>query len=150
MRSQCRGMSHTSSFHPSVMSRARQSTDDKTQHITITESKDGYHVSTSTKSVIDGTTITVSLIDDCTIKDDSATCVGQVIGSGGGQKTSTAITTTYTGAEFTDLQFEVGVTAGAEKTASPSGKCNSAAGFNTRAVALWGMLGAAAVGALML
>ncbi|KAI0966740.1 hypothetical protein F4678DRAFT_466109 [Xylaria arbuscula] len=49
-------------------------------------------------------------------------------------------------AHGTTHRFDVSITAGNEKLAKPTGKCSAASNINTRAVALWGFLGA--VGAI--
>ncbi|KAI1263764.1 hypothetical protein F5Y18DRAFT_115740 [Xylariaceae sp. FL1019] len=113
--------------------------------ITVTESADGYRVSSAYSTSVDGTAAKFEVIETCKIADDAATCTATISGSAAGQTTKTSDTVTYTGADFSAKKYDVAVTGGAEKTASASGKCNAASGFNTRAVALWGMLGAVGV-----
>ncbi|KAI0143505.1 hypothetical protein GGR57DRAFT_364222 [Xylariaceae sp. FL1272] len=113
--------------------------------VTVTESAGGYRVSSSTSTKIDGTGVKLEVIETCQIADDAATCTATISGSADGQSTKTSDTVTYTGADFSAKQYDVAVTGGAEKTASASGTCNAASGLNTRAVALWGMLGAVGV-----
>lgn len=89
-------------------------------------------------------------IETCQLDGTSrATCTATIEGSAQGQKTSTTGVVTYTDAAA--LRFDVSITGGNEKLVNPTGKCSAASSVNTRAVALWGFVGAVgAVSALLL
>ncbi|KAI0201707.1 hypothetical protein F4808DRAFT_95965 [Astrocystis sublimbata] len=116
---------------------------------TVTENQSTYSLKSAVTTKSGGTEIKATVIDECQLQGTTkAICTGIIEASANGQKTSTALTTTYTNAA--KLYYEASVTGGAEKLANPTGKCSSGAS-TTRAVALWGFLGAiGAVGVLAL
>ncbi|GAP87132.1 hypothetical protein SAMD00023353_2301470 [Rosellinia necatrix] len=114
---------------------------------TITENASQYHVSSAVTTKTLGVEVKVTLIEECELAGTTAaTCTATVAGSAEGQKTTTSATTTYDAASA--LHFDVAITAGNQKLVNPTGTCS---GASTRAVALWGLLGAVgAVGVLAL
>ncbi|KAI1199089.1 hypothetical protein F5X97DRAFT_132341 [Nemania serpens] len=118
---------------------------------TVTENASEYKVSTSLTTRTANREIKGTLVEQCKLAGTTAaTCTATVIGSAQGQVYSTVSVLTYTSAAL--RHYDVAITGGAEKLASPTGSCSSAAaGLNTRVVALWGLLGAiGAVGVLAL
>ncbi|KAI0405510.1 hypothetical protein F4802DRAFT_597067 [Xylaria palmicola] len=109
--------------------------------ITVTENASEYKVSSAATTTTAGVEVKVTAIEHCALDGKTAaTCTATIGGSAQGQKTTTSATVTYTDAS--DLFFDVTVTAGNEKLANPTGKCSGAASLTTRAVALWGLVGA--------
>jgi hypothetical protein len=128
------------------------------QKFTATIASDYYAVSSSTN--LGGTT--ASIAETCSLQGTTAAvCQITISGAVGGQTISTATSATASGADY--YRYNVPITAGAEKTASP-GTCaggnggasganptNSAGGgnggtsagatFNTKAMAVWGFFG---------
>ncbi|KAI1273666.1 hypothetical protein F5Y07DRAFT_402092 [Xylaria sp. FL0933] len=117
---------------------------------TVTENASEYKVSSAVTTKTAGVEVKATVIESCNLDGTTAaTCTATIQGSAQGQKYSTAATVTYTDAAT--LRFDVSVTGGNDKLASPTGKCSSASNINTRAVAFWGFLGAlGAVGVLAL
>ncbi|KAI0968834.1 hypothetical protein F4678DRAFT_187691 [Xylaria arbuscula] len=117
---------------------------------TITENASEYKVSSAVTTKTGGVEVKATVIEVCNLDGTkAATCTPTVAGSAQGQTYKTSATVTYTNAA--SLYFDVKVTGGNEKLANPTGKCSSASGVNTRAVAFWGFLGAVgAVGVLAL
>ncbi|KAI1181256.1 hypothetical protein F4777DRAFT_9123 [Nemania sp. FL0916] len=117
---------------------------------TATENASAYTISTAVTTSTAGVEVKATVIEECKLDGTTAaTCSATLGGSAQGQKYTTSATTTYTDAAT--LRFDVSVTGGNDKLANPTGKCSAASGLNTRAVALWGFLGAVgAVGVLAL
>ncbi|KAI1160947.1 hypothetical protein F5B18DRAFT_471021 [Nemania serpens] len=118
---------------------------------TITENASEYKVSSAVTTQSAGIEVKATLAEHCKLDGTTAaTCTATVKGSAQGQTYSTAGVVTYTNAAL--RHYDVAITGGGEKLVNPTGTCSAAAGVvNTRAVALWGLLGAiGAVGVLVL
>ncbi|KAI1124841.1 hypothetical protein F5Y10DRAFT_248374 [Nemania abortiva] len=113
--------------------------------VTITENASQYTVSSSVTTKTAGAEVKVTILEACDLDGTTAaTCSATVGGSAQGTKYTTSATVTYTDAA--SLHYNVAITAGGEKLANPTGSCSSdAPGVSTRAVALWGFLGAIGV-----
>ncbi|KAI0439452.1 hypothetical protein F4803DRAFT_46172 [Xylaria telfairii] len=117
---------------------------------TATENASQYKFSSAVTTTTAGVEVKATAIENCQLDGTTAaTCTATIAGSAQGQKTSTTGVVTYTDAAT--LHFDVAITAGNEKLINPTGKCSGASSVNTRAVALWGFVGAVgAVSALLL
>ncbi|RYC65234.1 hypothetical protein CHU98_g997 [Xylaria longipes] len=108
---------------------------------TVTENASLYSFSSAVETKTAGVEVKATAIENCKLDGTTAaTCTATAVVSAQGQKTTTTATTTYTDAAT--LRFDVSITGGNEKLANPTGKCSAASSVNTRAVALWGFLGA--------
>ncbi|KAI0551424.1 hypothetical protein F4679DRAFT_582592 [Xylaria curta] len=110
---------------------------------TITENASQFSFSSAVATSADGTDVKATAIEHCDLAGTTAaTCTGTAVVSAAGSSRTNSGTTTYTDAAT--LHFDVTITGGNDKLANPTGKCNSSAAssVNTRAVALWGFLGA--------
>ncbi|KAI1114735.1 hypothetical protein F5Y14DRAFT_161847 [Nemania sp. NC0429] len=119
--------------------------------VTITENASQYTVSSAITTKTRGIVVSATAIEHCDLAGTTrAVCTATIQGEAEGQKYTTSGVVTYTTAA--NRHYDVAITGGNEKLANPTGKCSSAAaGTNTRAVALWGLLGAiGAVGVLAL
>ncbi len=117
--------------------------------MTITENASTYIVSSAITTKTAGVQVKATVVENCSLAGKTAaTCTATIAGSVKGKKYSTSTTVTY--AHASALHFDVSVTGGNEKLASPTA-CSGAPGVNTRALAFWGFLGAiGAVGVLAL
>lgn len=112
---------------------------------TLTANPSTYLGSASVSTSTAGQSAQVTVKENCNLGGTTAaTCTGSISISGGGVNTATAVTATYTGADY--HRHDVLITAGAEKTASPAATCarpNSAA--SVKGVTVWGLLGLSAL-----
>ncbi|KAI1307726.1 hypothetical protein F5Y03DRAFT_114574 [Xylaria venustula] len=117
---------------------------------TITENASQYIASTTASVKTEGHEAKLTAIESCELDGTTkAICVGTAVLSVDGEQNSNTGTTTYTDAAT--RRFDVSITAGNDKLANPTGKCSAASNINTRAVALWGLLGAiGAIGVMTL
>ncbi|KAI3326947.1 hypothetical protein HD806DRAFT_531542 [Xylariaceae sp. AK1471] len=118
--------------------------------VTFTENASEYRISSATKTRTAGVDVTVTLIETCKLGGTTAaTCTVTYGGEAKGQKTFVTSESTFT--DVASWRVDVAITAGNEKLANPTGKCSAASEINTRAVALWGLVGAiGAIGVLAL
>jgi hypothetical protein len=96
-----------------------------------------------------GVKVEGELIENCSLDGTTkAVCNGTVSATASGQTTQTTVTATATGTDV--YWFNVPITAGAEKTASPS-QCNksAASGLNMKGATALALLGAVGVTALL-
>ncbi|KAI0195765.1 hypothetical protein EV127DRAFT_419623 [Xylaria flabelliformis] len=110
---------------------------------TVTENASEYSFSSSAATKTAGIDIKATAIEHCVLGGTTAaTCTATAVVSASGQSSTATAVTTYTDAST--LHFDVTITGGNDKLANPTGKCSSSAApsVNTRAVALWGFLGA--------
>ncbi|KAI1323261.1 hypothetical protein F5Y16DRAFT_403568 [Xylariaceae sp. FL0255] len=112
--------------------------------LTVTANDSLLKFSTAVSSNVDGTAIKGTEAWSCAVTTSASTAVCSVSlsASADGQSTKTASVLTITGSEY--ATNVVDITAGATKTASPSGKCNSAGALNAR---VWTAVGVAAAAA---
>ncbi|KAI1810001.1 hypothetical protein GGS20DRAFT_569351 [Poronia punctata] len=115
--------------------------------VTVTEKPDQFYLSTATTTQ----GIQATIIEDCKLDGTkSASCEVSIAYSYNGQATATS-TATVLGGDGSNYRHAVSVTAGADKLAKATGEACSAASslmMNTRAVVMWGLLGAFGVLAL--
>ncbi|KAJ4290797.1 hypothetical protein N0V88_006547 [Collariella sp. IMI 366227] len=113
--------------------------------ITVTANPTTYIVSTATVSKVGGQTVSATVQELCDLKGTTAAvCTAIVGGTVAGQSTTTSSTGTVEGTDY--HRFDVSITAGAEKTANPSAECKAKPnGANTKAVAMWGLVGVAGI-----
>lgn len=76
-----------------------------------------------------------------------AVCTATVGGSVDDTTTASSTTMTLSGSSY--YRFDVAITGGAEKTANPTGECRAPSGANTKAVAMWGLVGVVGVASLL-
>ncbi|KAK4164364.1 hypothetical protein QBC43DRAFT_50025 [Cladorrhinum sp. PSN259] len=113
------------------------------QIVTVTSGADFYRISTATSTKTAGHNVVGTLQETCNLQGTTrAVCSGTIGGSVDKTTTSVSTTVTYTGASY--RRYDVAITAGAEKTASPSAECKAAgsSGASTKGVAVWGLVGA--------
>ncbi|KAI1755682.1 hypothetical protein F4782DRAFT_486435 [Xylaria castorea] len=110
---------------------------------TVTENASQYSFSSSAQTTTAGIEVKATAIEHCELGGTTAaTCTATAVVSASGQSSTATAVTTYTDAAT--LHFDVTITGGNDKLANPTGKCSASAAssVNTRAVALWGFLGA--------
>ncbi|KAJ4286890.1 hypothetical protein N0V88_007834 [Collariella sp. IMI 366227] len=90
--------------------------------------------------------VKATVIEQCALQGTTAAVCGATIGGTVDNKsTTTSTVTTLSGSAY--HRYDVTITGGAEKTADPSAECKS--GASTKTVAMWGLLGAAGIVALL-
>lgn len=119
------------------------------QKLTITEGATTYRISTDVSTRTMGVDVAGAVEENCSLEGTTkAVCGATIKASAQGTSTSTNTTATATGTDV--YWFDVAITAGAEKTASPTQCAKSAAsGLNVRGVAVMALLGALGVGAFL-
>jgi hypothetical protein len=90
------------------------------------------------------------VVESCQLSGTTAAaCTVTYEAKAGDQKTTTTAASTFT--DIASWRVDVAVTAGNDKLAHPTGKCSGASVLSTRAVTLWGLVGAiGAIGVLVL
>jgi hypothetical protein len=111
-----------------------------------------YEISSAISTSTRGVDVKVGIAETCALEGTTAAvCTVTLSASAAGTSTSTQSTATNSGSAY--YRFDVAITGGAEKTANPTA-CpagNAAAGFNKKAVALWGLTAAlGTVGVVMM
>ncbi|KAK3901527.1 hypothetical protein C8A05DRAFT_34800 [Staphylotrichum tortipilum] len=115
--------------------------------LTITEASTLYRASTTTARSTLGYDVSATIQETCELRGTTAAvCSGTVGGVVNGVTTSAAVSGTISGTDY--YRFDVAITAGAEKTANPTGQCK-ASGASTKAVAMWGLVGVVGVASLL-
>ncbi|KAK9799962.1 hypothetical protein SCARD494_01755 [Seiridium cardinale] len=121
---------------------------DSTKVVTVTEGPSHYIQSLSTELAVGGTEVTLVATDNCALSGTTAAvCTTAATASAGRTTTSSTTASTYSGTSFG--RYDVPITAGAEKTANPTGTCapsSAASGLNTKGLAVWAL--ASVVGAV--
>lgn len=112
----------------------------RAQPVTLTAGPSTYRYSSYSSTSTSGHEVEATALEDCDLQGTSqAVCRITMGGSLGKNTTWTATTTTYIGNQY--RLYDVPITAGAEKLASPTAECKSASGASTKAVALWTLVG---------
>lgn len=117
--------------------------------MTVTEGPGTYRVSTAVSGTTMGVKVNGEIIEECALNGTTqAVCTATVKATADKKTTSTATVSTATGSRV--YWFDVPITAGAEKTASPS-QCtkSAAAGLNMKGATALALLGAMGVTALL-
>jgi hypothetical protein len=117
--------------------------------VTLTEGPGTYHVTTALSVTTMGVRVDGELMEDCSLDGTTkAVCTATVKASASKKTTSSVTSSTATGSNV--YWFNVPITAGAEKTASPSQCAKSAAsGLNMKSATALALLGAMGVTALL-
>jgi hypothetical protein len=105
-----------------------------------------YEAGVDTTVVVSGIPVTLTGKETCALGGTTAaTCTVTAKVTASTTSTSTTSTETLSGTDY--YRFNVAITAGAEKTANPTGTCvpksNAATNFNTKKVAVWALAGVA-------
>ncbi|KAK6088527.1 hypothetical protein SCUP234_00407 [Seiridium cupressi] len=104
-----------------------------------------YIQSLSTELAVGGTEVTLVATDNCALSGTTAAvCTTAATASAGRTTTSSTTASTYSGTSFG--RHDVTITAGAEKTANPTGTCapssaSAASGLNAKELAVWALAG---------
>ncbi|KAK4120564.1 hypothetical protein N657DRAFT_579689 [Parathielavia appendiculata] len=122
--------------------------------VTLTAGPSTYRISSTTAVRTNGQDVSATLQESCQLRGTTqAVCTAMIGGSVDKTTTSASLSTTISGADY--YRFDVAITGGAEKTASPSAQCNappasgpSGSGASTKAVAIWGLIGVVGVASL--
>jgi len=122
------------------------------QTLTITEASTFYRASATTVSRTGGYDVSATIQETCELRGTTAAvCTATLGGAVAGTTTSASVSGTLSGTDY--YRFDVAITAGAEKTASPTGQCGAAgakgSGASTKAVAMWGLVGVVGVASLL-
>lgn len=119
------------------------------QTITLTEGPSEYIGRSTVVTSTLGVEVTVALSESCALTGTTeASCTATI--SGNAQGTSTVISTSEVLSGSSYYRFDVPITGGAEKTAAATGTCKSGAStVGTKAAAVWGLVGALGVAALL-
>ncbi|OIW23848.1 hypothetical protein CONLIGDRAFT_637090 [Coniochaeta ligniaria NRRL 30616] len=112
---------------------------------TLTEGPSTYAFSSAISTRTAGNDLQGTLQEGCVLAGTTAAnCSATVAATLGGTSTVTSTTTAVSGTDY--YRFDVAITGGAEKTASPTAcKSSGAAGLSAKAVAVWGLIGAIGV-----
>ncbi|KAK5657208.1 hypothetical protein OQA88_3266 [Cercophora sp. LCS_1] len=125
--------------------------------VTLTSGPAIYQFSTFTETRVGGTPVTATVQETCALEGTTrAACTATIGGNVQGTSTTVSVSTTYTGARV--YKYDVTITGGAEKTASPKPTCAAApsgngngggsgsgtgsqSGASVKGVAVWGLVG---------
>jgi hypothetical protein len=123
------------------------------QAVTLTEGPSTYAWSYSTHATEYGEDVTAAVTETCSLFGTTAAdCHATLGGSAGGQSTTITASSMLTGSAY--HRFQVGITGGADKTASATGACSTSGAIYTAnardvvAMVVMGALGLATVLAL--
>lgn len=123
------------------------------QPVTVTAGPSTYRVSSAVATTALGSTVSATLQETCALAGTTqAICTVTLGGSLNKDTTSRSATTTYSGSRV--WRYDVAITAGAEKLASPAActskpASNSNSGASVKGVTVWGLVGAVGVGLLL-
>ncbi|KAK4096696.1 hypothetical protein N658DRAFT_501265 [Parathielavia hyrcaniae] len=122
--------------------------------ITVTGGPGTYRVYSATTTRTMDYDVSATMQESCELRGTTAAvCSATIGGSVDGTTTSESITTTLSGTDY--YRYDVAITGGADKTANPTAECPAPSpapgqsGASTKAVAMWGMVGAAGVTSLL-
>ncbi|KAK4464943.1 hypothetical protein QBC42DRAFT_294589 [Cladorrhinum samala] len=116
---------------------------------TATVGPDTYRVSTAVSTKSAGHTAAATVEEACSLRGTTeAVCTATVDLSLDKERSSTNTVLTLSGSSY--YRYDVAITAGAEKLASPTGQCQpaSGSGASTKAVALWTLVGVVGLASL--
>jgi len=119
------------------------------QAATATVGPDTYRVSTAVSTKSAGHTAAATVEEACSLRGTTeAVCTATVDLSLDKERSSTNTVLTLSGSSY--YRYDVAITAGAEKLASPTGQCQpaSGSGASTKAVALWTLVGVVGLASL--
>lgn len=121
------------------------------QVVTLTAGPSNYEWSSAITTSTLGAAVTGTFQETCNLAGTTAaTCTGTLKATVPGTSTSTTVTLVLQTPSY--YRYDVEITAGAEKTASPSGTCakkSAAVGLNTKTMALWAMAGFAGIASMI-
>ncbi|KAL2131060.1 hypothetical protein VTI74DRAFT_5599 [Chaetomium olivicolor] len=120
--------------------------------ITVTAGPATYRVSSATATRTASHDVSATLQETCELRGTTeAVCTATVGGSVDKTTTSASVTSTLSGTDY--YRFDVAITGGAEKTASPTAECKPPPGSNSgaslKAAGVWGLVGSVVVSALL-
>ncbi|RYO83952.1 hypothetical protein DL766_000993 [Monosporascus sp. MC13-8B] len=96
--------------------------------LTVTHAPEMYSFMTVTEARANGADVTMTLRESCAVaRPTAATCSANFDVTAAGTQTSSSAVTAITGSAFSDKIYQVRITGGAEKLASPTGTCENAA-----------------------